>query len=216
MLQPWITFLDARNSILWESVDYNSVWRTGKTRSHHQESLFPKANGLKMSFLHWTLTLWLKEMDVDFTDPKMGCQRPLLGDVPDGPVAKTPNAGGPGSIPGQEARSHGLQLWVRKPELKSPRAATKTLCSQINIFKKKRKKEKDLCLRTATSGYGYWFSFHFFFPLMHAVPIIVSCFCLFKTYWDKNCIPWNAQTWNMCFDILLIPWISPDGVYAHG
>ena len=116
-----------------------------------------------MSFLHWTLTLWLKEMDVDFTDPKMGCQRPLLGDVPDGPVAKTPNAGGPGSIPGQEARSHGLQLWVRKPELKSPRAATKTLCSQINIFKKKRKKEKDLCLRTATSGYGYWFSFHFFF-----------------------------------------------------
>ena len=27
-------------------------------------------------------------MDVDFTDPKMGCQRPLLGDVPDGPVAK--------------------------------------------------------------------------------------------------------------------------------
>ena len=52
----------------------------------------------------------------------------------------------------------------------------------------------------------------FFFPLMHAVCIIVSCFCLFKMYWDKNCIPWNAQTWNMCFDILLIPWMSPDGV----
>ena len=125
-----------------------------------------------------------------------------------------PNAGGPGSIPGQEARSHRLQLRVRMPELKSPCAATKTLCTQIHI--KKKKKEKYLCLRTATSGYGYWFSsLFFFFPLIHSVPVTVSCFCLFKIYWDKNCTPWNAQRWNRCSDASLIPGISQVGVCSH-
>ena len=67
-------------------------------------------------------------MDVDFTDPKMGCQRPLLGDVPDGPVAKTPNAGALGSVPGEETKSHTPQLRVHMPQRrpKIPRAATKT------------------------------------------------------------------------------------------
>ena len=63
-----------------------------------------------------------------------------------------PNAGGPGSIPGQGTRSHMPQLRVRMPQLKIlhaatkishtatkiPRAATKTRCSQIQ---KERKKE---------------------------------------------------------------------------
>ena len=31
-----------------------------------------------------------------------------------------PNAGGPGSIPGQGTRSHMLQLRVRMPQLKDP------------------------------------------------------------------------------------------------
>ena len=75
-------------------------------------------------------------MDVDFTDPKMGCQRPLLGDVPDGPVAKTPNAGGPGSIPGQGTRFHVLQLRVHMPELKIPHTANKSgvcVCSVAQL-----------------------------------------------------------------------------------
>ena len=37
----------------------------------------------------------------------------------------TPNAGGPGLIPGQGNRSHMLQLRVRMPQLKIPHAATK-------------------------------------------------------------------------------------------
>ena len=32
----------------------------------------------------------------------------------------TPNAGGPGSIPGEGTRSHMLQLRVRMPQLKDP------------------------------------------------------------------------------------------------
>ena len=47
---------------------------------------------------------------------------------------RTPNAGGPGSIPGQGTRSHMPQLRVRMLQLKIPRAATKTQHSQINIF----------------------------------------------------------------------------------
>ena len=37
-----------------------------------------------------------------------------------------PNAGGPGSIPGQGTRSHMLQLSVPVQQLKMPHAATKT------------------------------------------------------------------------------------------
>ena len=40
----------------------------------------------------------------------------------------TPNAEGPGSIPGQGTRSH-----LPQQRLKLPRAATKTQCSQLNI-----------------------------------------------------------------------------------
>ncbi|TEA30366.1 hypothetical protein DBR06_SOUSAS27510003, partial [Sousa chinensis] len=36
-----------------------------------------------------------------------------------------PNAGGPGLIPGQGARSHMPQLRVHMPQLKIPHAATK-------------------------------------------------------------------------------------------
>ena len=42
----------------------------------------------------------------------------------------TPNAGGLGSIPGQGTRSHMLQRRIRALQLKIPRAATKTWCSQ--------------------------------------------------------------------------------------
>ena len=38
----------------------------------------------------------------------------------------TPDAEGPGSIPGQETRSHMPQLGVCVPQLKSPHAATET------------------------------------------------------------------------------------------
>ena len=44
----------------------------------------------------------------------------------------TLNVGGPGSIPGQGARSHISQLRVHMPQLKMPHAATKTRRSQIN------------------------------------------------------------------------------------
>ncbi|TEA28872.1 hypothetical protein DBR06_SOUSAS4010089, partial [Sousa chinensis] len=37
----------------------------------------------------------------------------------------TPNAGSPGSIPGQGTRSHMPQLRVRVPQLKIPHATTK-------------------------------------------------------------------------------------------
>ena len=39
------------------------------------------------------------------------------GDFPGGPRAKTPNAGNPGSTPGQETRYHMLQLRVCMPQL---------------------------------------------------------------------------------------------------
>ena len=48
------------------------------------------------------------------------------GDFPGGPVAKTPNAGRLGSIPGQGSRSHKLQLRVHKLQLKVLHAATKS------------------------------------------------------------------------------------------
>ena len=60
-----------------------------------------------------------------------------------------PNAGGPGSIPGQVTRSHMPQLSVHMPQLKILHAATKILHattktrhSQINFKKIKRKKFK--------------------------------------------------------------------------
>ena len=43
-----------------------------------------------------------------------------------------PRARDPGSIPGQGARSHILQLGVLTLQLKTLYAATKTQCSQIN------------------------------------------------------------------------------------
>ena len=39
---------------------------------------------------------------------------------PDGSVAKTPNAGGPGSIPGWGTRYHMLQVRVSMPRQKIP------------------------------------------------------------------------------------------------
>ena len=46
----------------------------------------------------------------------------------------TPNAGGPGLIPGQGTRSHMLQLRVHMLRLKILHAATKNWYSQINIY----------------------------------------------------------------------------------
>ena len=47
----------------------------------------------------------------------------------------TPNAGSPGSVPGQGTRSRMPKLRVRMPQLKILHAATKTQCNQINIKK---------------------------------------------------------------------------------
>ena len=47
-----------------------------------------------------------------------------------------PDAEGLGSILGQGARSHMLQLRARRPQLKILHAATKTQCSQVNKYKK--------------------------------------------------------------------------------
>ena len=48
----------------------------------------------------------------------------------------TPNAGGPGSIPGQGTRFHVLQLRVHMPELKIPHTANKSgvcVCSVAQL-----------------------------------------------------------------------------------
>ena len=57
----------------------------------------------------------------------------LVPELSCGPVVRwlrlhSPNAGGPGSIPGQGTRSH-------MPQLKVPHAATKTRCGQIFIYR---------------------------------------------------------------------------------
>ena len=44
-----------------------------------------------------------------------------------------PSTGGPGLVPGQGSRSHMLQLRVHMPQLKVPRAATKTQYSPIKL-----------------------------------------------------------------------------------
>ena len=57
------------------------------------------------------------------------------GDFSSGPVAVcAPKAGGPGSILGQGTRSQVLKLRVCMPQLKLPRAATKTWSGQINLL----------------------------------------------------------------------------------
>ena len=58
------------------------------------------------------------------------------GDFPGAPVVRlcAPSAGGLGSLPGQGTRSHLRQLRVCRPQLKIPRATTKTQHSQINKF----------------------------------------------------------------------------------
>ena len=58
-------------------------------------------------------------------------------DFPGCPVDNTPNAGGPGLIPGQGTRFHMLQLSLhavtkKKQKQKNPYDATKTQHSQIN------------------------------------------------------------------------------------
>lgn len=45
-----------------------------------------------------------------------------------------PSAGFLGSIPDQGSRSHMQQLRVQMLQLKSPRATTKTWCSQVFFF----------------------------------------------------------------------------------
>ena len=49
-------------------------------------------------------------------------------------MAKTPKAGGQGSIPGQGTRSHMPQLGVCIPPIKTLCAASKIQCSQINKY----------------------------------------------------------------------------------
>ena len=55
---------------------------------------------------------------------------------------RAPNAGGPGLIPGQGIRSRIMQLRACMTQLKIPRAATKTHCSQINKYFKNKQKNK--------------------------------------------------------------------------
>ena len=59
----------------------------------------------------------------------------LLRIFPGGPVAKTPNAGGLGLIPGQGTRSHMLQLKILSAVTRPSRA------KYINIFKREKKKK---------------------------------------------------------------------------
>ena len=55
-----------------------------------------------------------------------------------------PSAGCPGSIPGQETRSHMPQLRVHmlQQTLNTQSASTKTQCSQMNKYLKKKKKKE--------------------------------------------------------------------------
>ena len=52
----------------------------------------------------------------------------------------SPNAGSPGSIPGQGSRSHMPQPRVRRPHLKIPPVTNKTRHCQINKYTQKFKK----------------------------------------------------------------------------
>ena len=54
-----------------------------------------------------------------------------------------PSAGSPGSIPGQETRSHMPQLRIHTWQRKIPHAATKARRSQINKFFLKKKINKN-------------------------------------------------------------------------
>ena len=84
-------------------------------------------------------------------------------------MVKAPIAGGPGSIPDQGTRSHLPQLRVHMLKLRFPHTATKTQCSQINIFKKKNnsgwdeEKHKAQALEGAQSKGRERFSVRFFF-----------------------------------------------------
>ena len=64
--------------------------------------------------------------------------RNLLQGLPSGLVAKTsaPSAGDPGSVSGQETRSHRPQLTVHVLPLKIPCATINAWYNQINIFLK--------------------------------------------------------------------------------
>ena len=73
-------------------------------------------------------TPWLKCIEVVYGQalkfvPGLSC-----GSVVQWLRLHSPNAGGPGSIPGQGTRSH-------MPQLKIPHAATKTWCSHIFIYR---------------------------------------------------------------------------------
>lgn len=81
---------------------------------------------------------WSPAYSTRFTDqrptlPPPGCliNDTQLGDFPGGPAAQTPpNTGAQGHPPGQGTSSH-------MPQLKTPSAATKTLCNHINKFLKR-------------------------------------------------------------------------------
>ena len=62
----------------------------------------------------------------------------MSGDLPSGPVAKTPHSqfGGPGSIPEWRTRSYTPQLKIPHARMKIKSVAIKIWHNQINKFKK--------------------------------------------------------------------------------
>ena len=72
-------------------------------------------------------------------------RRTKLGDFPGGPVAETPccRCRESGSIPGEGARSHMLQLKILH-------ITAKTQCSQINKYILSKKKKKNQITRNST------------------------------------------------------------------
>ena len=88
---------------------------------------------------------------------KAGTSRTAWWDIPGGPVAKTlhSNAGDLGLIPGQETRSHLMQLSVPLPQLKIPHATSKTRCNPVNLKKKKKEHYGELMEEVKTrDGWG--------------------------------------------------------------
>ena len=106
-----------------------------------------------------------------------------------------PNAGGLGSIPGQGTRSLMLQLRVCMPELKIPRATTKTQHSQINTYSKQQSEYNF----PACPPYSQFHIFRFNQPQMLRFPGWLSgkestCqyrSCRFNPWVGE--IPWNRK-----------------------
>ena len=71
--------------------------------------------------MHLSQGHWTQEQNQSEHNPIKPLRKILVWDFPGGPVVKTPNAGGSGSIPGQGTRSPMLQLKIPRATLKKKR-----------------------------------------------------------------------------------------------